>query len=158
LPPEYEAVTGADLSAESSQSVANTLGFFRTFMLVFAFVALFVGAFIVYNTYSIVIAERTRELALIRALGASGLAVLGSVLIEAIITGLVASGIGVVVGVLIALGCGGCSTRWISRCLPATLPSYPARCGSPSSGGPRSPCSPQSCRPCEPHASRRSRR
>jgi putative ABC transport system permease protein len=104
MPPEYEAVTGADLSAESSQSVANTLGFFRTFMLVFAFVALFVGAFIVYNTYSIVIAERTRELALIRALGASGLAVLGSVLIEAIITGLVASGIGVVVGVLIALG------------------------------------------------------
>jgi len=104
LPPAYEAVTGGDLSSESADSVATSMAFFRTFMLVFAFVAVFVGAFIVYNTYSIVITERTRELALIRALGATGAAVLVSVLTEAAITGLLASGIGLGCGVLIAVG------------------------------------------------------
>jgi putative ABC transport system permease protein len=104
LTKDYEAVTSADLSSESSKSVATTLAFFRTFMLVFAFVALFVGAFIVYNTYSIVIAERLRELALLRALGASGAGVLVSVLAEALVTGLLASGMGIGAGVLIAIG------------------------------------------------------
>jgi putative ABC transport system permease protein len=104
LTKSYEAVTSADLTNESSKSVATALAFFRTFMLVFAFVALFVGAFIIYNTYSIVIAERTRELALVRALGATGAAVLGSVLLEAVVTGVVASGIGIGAGVLIAVG------------------------------------------------------
>lgn len=104
LTKSYEAVTSADLTSESSKSVATALAYFRTFMLVFAFVALFVGAFIIYNTYSIVIAERTRELALVRALGATGAAVLGSVLVEAVVTGVVASGIGIGAGVLIAMG------------------------------------------------------
>jgi len=50
LPADHEAVTSSQLTSESSRSVANALGSFRTFMLVFAFVALFVGAFIIYNT------------------------------------------------------------------------------------------------------------
>lgn len=104
LSKDFEAVTSTDLSDESSRSVASALSFFRTFMLVFAFVALFVGAFIVYNTYSIVIAERTRELALVRALGATSAGVLSSVLAEAIVTGLLASGAGIGAGVLIAIG------------------------------------------------------
>ena len=104
LPAGYEAATSAELTDESSDAIADALGFFKTFMLVFAFVALFVGAFIVYNTYSIVVAERTRELALIRALGASGAVVLGSVVLEAIVTGVIASGIGLAAGVAIAAG------------------------------------------------------
>ena len=49
----------------------EALGFFRTALLVFAFIALFVGAFIIFNTFSIIVAQRTRELALLRAIGAS---------------------------------------------------------------------------------------
>ncbi|MFL6071091.1 MAG: ABC transporter permease [Actinomycetes bacterium] len=104
LSPGFEAVTSSDLTDESAQSVATALAFFRTFMLVFAFVALFVGAFIIYNTYSIVVAERTRELALMRALGATGAGVLASILLEALVTGLLASGVAIGVGVLIAIG------------------------------------------------------
>jgi putative ABC transport system permease protein len=104
LPSGYEAVTSAQLSSESSDAIATALGFFKTFMLVFAFVALFVGAFIVYNTYSIVVAERTRELGLIRALGASGATVLGSVVLEALVTGVLASGVGLAAGIAIAGG------------------------------------------------------
>ena len=100
---DYEAINSTELTNESNASVASALGYFRTFMLVFAFIALFVGVFIIYNTYSIVIAERTRELALVRALGASGLSVMGSVLAEALITGVLAAGIGIGAGVLIAL-------------------------------------------------------
>ena len=118
LAPQTEAVTGTDLSKESADSVATSMAFFRTFMLVFAFVAVFVGAFIVYNTYSIVIAERTRELALVRALGATGAAVLGSVLIEAVITGMLAAGIGLACGILIALG-----LRALLDALGLTMPS-----------------------------------
>lgn len=103
LSPEYEAINSTELTNESNASVASALGYFRTFMLVFAFIALFVGVFIIYNTYSIVIAERTRELALVRALGATGLSVMGSVLAEALITGFLAAGLGVGAGVLIAL-------------------------------------------------------
>ncbi|MCU1387295.1 MAG: hypothetical protein JWL72_633 [Ilumatobacteraceae bacterium] len=103
LSPGYEAVSSADLTEENSKAVSSALQYFQTFMLVFAFVALFVGAFIVYNTYSIVIAERTRELALVRALGASGAAVFASVLAEAVVTGLLASGLGIAAGVGIAI-------------------------------------------------------
>lgn len=101
---DYEAVTSDQIADENSQAIGDALGFFRTFMLIFAFIALFVGAFIVYNTFAIVIAARTRELALVRAIGASGAAVLGSVLVEALITGLIASGIGLGAGILIAVG------------------------------------------------------
>jgi putative ABC transport system permease protein len=104
LPAGYEAVTSTELTEESSDAIASALGFFKTFMLVFAFVALFVGAFIVYNTYSVVVATRTRELALVRALGASGAVVLGSVVLEAVVTGVIASGIGLAAGLGIAAG------------------------------------------------------
>ena len=59
--------------------------FFKTFLLVFAVIALFVGAFIIYNTFSIIVAQRTREMALLRALGASRRQVLRSVLLEAVV-------------------------------------------------------------------------
>ncbi len=78
--------------------------FFNIALLVFAGVALFVGAFIIHNTFSITVAQRTKEFALLRALGASGGQVMASVLIEALIVGLIASAVGLGVGGLTAMG------------------------------------------------------
>jgi len=73
-------------------------------LLVFGFVALFVGAFIIFNTFNIVVTQRSRELALFRALGAMRRQVMTSVLVEAAVVGLVASVIGVLVGIVLAIG------------------------------------------------------
>jgi putative ABC transport system permease protein len=97
-------VTAQQLTDESNKAVDKGLGFFKTFLLIFAFVALFVGAFIIYNTFGIVVSQRTKELALLRALGASGRQVLASVIGESVILGFVASLIGLGAGVLIAAG------------------------------------------------------
>jgi len=104
LPEGVEAVTSATVADENAQALNDGLGFFKVALLVFAFIALFVGAFIIFNTFSIITAQRTRELALLRALGASRTQVLLSVLVEALLVGLVASAIGIGVGVLIAVG------------------------------------------------------
>lgn len=100
---KYEALTSSELSTESSDAINSNMSFFSTFLLVFAVVALFVGAFIVYNTFAIVVAQRTREMALLRALGASGSQVIGSILVESIAIGLVASAVGLVGGIGLAL-------------------------------------------------------
>ena len=101
---QYEALTGKEITKETQDNIAKQLGFFNTALLVFAFVALVVGAFIIYNTFSIVIAQRLREMALLRAIGASERQVLTSVLGEAVVVGLLASAIGVGVGVFLAVG------------------------------------------------------
>jgi putative ABC transport system permease protein len=102
LPKGVEAVTGATAASEDSQAIKDGLGFFRTALLVFATVSLFVGAFIIFNTFSIIVAQRTQELGLLRALGASRRQILTSVAAEAAITGVVAAAIGVVAGIGIA--------------------------------------------------------
>ncbi|MGZ6546131.1 MAG: ABC transporter permease, partial [Actinomycetota bacterium] len=94
LPKGIEAVKSSDVADEQAKQVQDALGFFRTTLLVFAFIALFVGAFIIFNTFSIIVAQRTRELALLLALGASRGQVLASVIAEAILVGIVASAIG----------------------------------------------------------------
>lgn len=99
-----EVITGDELVKETQDAIAEALGFFNTFMLVFAGVALFVGAFIIYNTFSIVVAQRTQELGLLRALGASRGQVLLSVQIEAAVVGVLASVAGLVAGVAVAAG------------------------------------------------------
>ncbi len=104
LPDGVEAVASTTVADENSQALNDGLGFFKIALLVFAFIALFVGAFIIFNTFSIITAQRTRELALLRALGASRGQVLVSVLVEAIVVGLIASVVGIAVGVLIAIG------------------------------------------------------
>jgi putative ABC transport system permease protein len=104
LPEGYEAVTGETAAKEQKDQVNEGLGFLRTGLLVFGFVALFVGAFIIFNTFNIVVTQRSREFALFRALGASRTQVMLSVLVEAVVVGLVASIVGVGVGVLLALG------------------------------------------------------
>jgi len=104
LPPGIEVVTGQTVVNESTSSVNQALSFFSTALLVFAFISLFVGAFTIYNTFSIIVGQRTRELALLRIVGASRRQVFGSVLAEAAITGFVSSVIGLGLGVLAALG------------------------------------------------------
>jgi putative ABC transport system permease protein len=81
---------------------ADFLGFFKTFLLAFAGIALIVGCFSINNTFSILVAQRTRESALLRAIGASQRQILGSVTAEALLIGIVASAIGIGVGVGLA--------------------------------------------------------
>ncbi len=104
LPHGYEAITGADAAKEASDQVGEGLGFLQTFLLVFALVSLFVGAFIIFNTFNIIVTQRVRELGLLRALGASRRQIMTSVVAEAFVTGLLASAVGILVGVGIAIG------------------------------------------------------
>ncbi len=120
LPAHTEAVTGKKLADEQAAGVRTFIGFISTFLLIFAAVALFVGAFIIFNTFTMLIAQRTRELALLRALGASRRQVMRSVLIEAIAVGTVASAIGLGLGVLVAL-----ALRGLFSLIGADLPSGP---------------------------------
>jgi putative ABC transport system permease protein len=104
LPANAEAVTGATVKAESTKQFEDGLGFISTFLLVFAGVSLFVGGFIIANTFSMLVAQRTRELALLRAIGASRAQVLRVVLGEAAVLGLVGSLLGLGAGILLAAG------------------------------------------------------
>jgi putative ABC transport system permease protein len=101
---KVEVLSGKDITKESQNNVKNTLSFFNTFLLIFGLVALLVGSFIIFNTFSIIVAQRGRELALLRAIGAGQRQVLGSVLFEAVLVGLTASIVGFVGGVLLAGG------------------------------------------------------
>jgi putative ABC transport system permease protein len=104
LPPGVEVVSGHTVADELSSAVDNELSFISTALLIFALISLFVGAFTIFNTFSITVGQRTRELALLRVVGASRRQVFRSVLGEAAITGLVASLIGLGLGVAAALG------------------------------------------------------
>jgi putative ABC transport system permease protein len=104
LPAGVQVVTGQTVINENTAAISQDLSFFSTALLVFAFISLFVGGFTIFNTFSITIGQRTRELALLRVIGASRRQVFRSVLAEAAITGLVSSVIGLGLGVLAALG------------------------------------------------------
>jgi putative ABC transport system permease protein len=101
---QYQVITGKALTKENQDAVHKALGFISTALLVFAFVALIVGMFIIYNTFSIVVAQRMREMALLRAIGASKRQVLGSVIGESVVVGVLASALGVVAGVGLSIG------------------------------------------------------
>jgi putative ABC transport system permease protein len=101
---DVEVITGATLVSENQASMAANLAEFETISLVFAVVAVFVGAFIINNTFSITVAQRTREMAMLRAIGASGRQVRRSVLIEAVVIGALASGAGLAAGIGVASG------------------------------------------------------
>ena len=104
VPLANEVLTGDEITAETQADIKSEMGFLTTFLLAFAVIALFVGSFIIYNSFSILVAQRTREMALMRAIGAGRRQVMGSVLAEAVAVGLVASFAGIVVGVGIAMG------------------------------------------------------
>ena len=120
LPPGVEAITGEQSSDETSATIQRALGFVNIVLLIFASVALFVGAFLIFNTFSILVAQRSRELALLRALGASRGQVMGSVLLEAVLVGAVASVVGVALGVAVASG-----LRALAGRFGAALPAGP---------------------------------
>src|SRR6266571_2172940 len=104
LPPGTEALTGAAAIKEQQDQFQKALSVFSKFFLIFAVVALVVGAYIILNTFAITVAQRTRENGLLRALGASRRQVLASVLIEAVAVGVIASIIGLAAGVAVAIG------------------------------------------------------
>ncbi len=104
LPRGVEVVTGQTVVDEATTAIGHALSFFNVALLVFAFIALFVGGFTILNTFSIIVGQRTRELALLRIVGASRRQVFRSVLGEAAIVGVVASLIGLGLGVLAAVG------------------------------------------------------
>ena len=97
-------LTSEQRASERSESARRNLAVVNQALTVFALIALAVGGFIIVNTFTIVVAQRTRELALLRALGASQRQVRRSVLTEAALTGLVASSVGALAGVGLAVG------------------------------------------------------
>lgn len=104
LPAGVEAVTGDAAADEAASQVNEGLGFVSIFLLIFAGVALVVGSFLIVNTFSILVAQRSRELALLRALGASRKQVRRSVLLEALVVGLIGSTVGLALGFALAVG------------------------------------------------------
>lgn len=102
LPDGIEAVTSADEAEAQSEALQESLSFLNTALLVFAAVAVFVAAFIIQNTFRIIVRQRQRELALMRAVGATGGQVVWMVAIEALVVGVFASVLGIAVGFVIA--------------------------------------------------------
>jgi putative ABC transport system permease protein len=104
LPAGVEVVSGLAVANQLSSAVDNELSFLSTALLIFALISLFVGGFTIFNTFTITVGQRTRELALLRVVGASRRQLFASVLGEAGLIGLGASGVGLGLGVLAALG------------------------------------------------------
>lgn len=104
LPDNATVVSGQDAAEEQAADIQSALSFFTIFLSVFGWVALFVGSFLIYNTFRIVVTQRTRELALLRALGASTRQVRVIVLLEALAIGVIGALLGLGFGVAIAYG------------------------------------------------------
>ncbi len=104
LPEGVGATPGDDYAEKNQNDIADALKFINIFLLVFAAVAVVVSTFLIINTFSILVAQRSRELALLRAMGASRRQVRRSVLLEAFAVGVVGSTLGLAVGFLLALG------------------------------------------------------
>jgi ABC-type antimicrobial peptide transport system permease subunit len=104
MPATVKVQTGSESADEQTSQVESGTNFITYFLLAFAGATVFVGLFIIFNTYSITVAQRIREFAMLRTLGASRRQVLRSVLTEAVLMGLVASLLGIGFGVLLAIG------------------------------------------------------
>ncbi len=120
LPGGVQVLSGQQIANQLSSSISQALGFLTALLLIFAFISLLVGGFTIFNTFSITVGQRTRELALLRVVGASRRQVFRSVLTEAALTGLIASIIGLGLGVLAAVG-----LRALLSAFGVTLPSAP---------------------------------
>ncbi len=104
LPPETQVRSGETQAAKDASDTKSFTSFLQTFLLAFGGIALFVGAFVIANSLSITIAQRTREFATLRTLGASRRQVLRSVLIESTVIGVIASVVGLFLGLALARG------------------------------------------------------
>jgi putative ABC transport system permease protein len=101
--PRIEVVSGQAVTVEGQDTVHQALSLIDVFLLAFAYIALFVGSFVIFNTFSIIVAQRMRELALLRAVGASRVQVMGTVLGESAVIGVLASAAGVAAGIGLAI-------------------------------------------------------
>jgi putative ABC transport system permease protein len=104
LPAGTEAITGRQLADENSQAVSDGLGVFTKILLAFAAVSLLVGSFVIWNTFNVLVAQRRREVALLRSVGATRRQVLGGIIVEALAIGLGSAAIGLFAGIGIASG------------------------------------------------------
>jgi putative ABC transport system permease protein len=102
LPPNTQVKTGEEQARSDAEDTDEFISFLQDFLLVFAGVALFVGAFVIANSLSITIAQRTRELATLRTVGASRRQVLSSIIVESLAVGIVASAVGLFFGLALA--------------------------------------------------------
>jgi len=103
-PPSLLVETAKENAERNSDQIRDDLGFLRIALLVFAFVALFVGAFLIFNTFSITVAQRVREFGMLRTLGADRRQILSSVVVEALAIGLLGALLGLAGGYAIAVG------------------------------------------------------
>lgn len=122
LPAGVQAVDGAQVTRERQSGAQSRLRFFTAFLLLFAALSLVVGAFLIANTFAITVSQRTRELALLRALGAQRAQIVRLVLGESFVVGTVASALGIGAGIAIAVG-----LRAALRAAGLELPSGPTR-------------------------------
>ena len=104
LPPGTQVKTGAEQAQADAEETNEFITFLQGFLLAFGGIALFVGSFVIANSLSITIAQRTRELATLRTIGASRRQILTSIVVESLIVGVVASVIGLFLGLLLARG------------------------------------------------------
>ncbi|GAB2659877.1 FtsX-like permease family protein [Prescottella soli] len=102
--PDTKVQTADEVREETKDEVGKALSFVNYFLLAFGAIALLVGTFIIYNTFSMIVAQRLRELALLRAIGASRKQVGRSVVFEAIVVGVIGSALGIAGGVGLAYG------------------------------------------------------
>ena len=122
LPAGVEAVEGAQVTQERQAGAQSRLRFFTAFLLLFAALSLVVGAFLIANTFAITVSQRTRELALLRALGAQRAQLVRLVLGEALVVGTLASAAGIGAGIAIAV-----ALRAALRAAGLELPTGPTR-------------------------------
>ncbi len=104
LPPSTQVRSGTAQATEDASDTKTFLSFLQSFLLAFGGIALFVGAFVIANSLSITIAQRTREFATVRTIGASRRQILRAVLIESLVIGIAASLTGLVAGLALAKG------------------------------------------------------
>ncbi|MFI1888085.1 ABC transporter permease [Streptomyces jumonjinensis] len=104
IPKDADAQTGAALADQEAKDIKQGMTNLNTMLLAFAAIALFVGVFLIANTFTMLVAQRTRELALLRAVGASRRQVKRSVVLEALLVGAIASVVGFVLGLGLAVG------------------------------------------------------
>ncbi len=104
LPPRLLVETGTQAAQRQSQDIKDQLGFLRVILLVFGGVALLVGSFLIFNTFSITVAQRIRELGMLRTLGATRSQILRGMILEATVIGALGSLLGVVAGIGVAQG------------------------------------------------------